>query len=141
MPQNRPEKPGTDLWAWLFVNAPELKKFPEDLGAGPYRSALELANQATFSQDELDTYWRVHDEIHQVHWIAEAKYEKGKLDGELQGKLQEKRASILRIVDRKGIKLGAEDRARIEACTDVSLLDRFFDNALGAQTAADLFVD
>lgn len=56
-----------------------------------------------------------------------------------RGQLQEKRASIIRIVERSGIALDDADRVRIEACTDVPTLDRWFDNALGAKTAPDMF--
>jgi len=48
VPVERPKEPGPDLWAWLFVYAPELAEVPAELPA-PYRDALELANQATFA--------------------------------------------------------------------------------------------
>jgi hypothetical protein len=54
LPATQPQKPGADLWAWLFVHAPQLTAVPPDLSPGPYRSALELANKATFTQGELD---------------------------------------------------------------------------------------
>lgn len=135
VPKERPEKPGPDLWAWLFVYAAELEKVPEELQSGPYRAALELANRATFTQAESDVYERVSVEINQVHWIAEAKYEKGKLEGTLN----EKRASILRILERTGITLSTTDRERMDACNDVATLDEWFDKALGAKAASEVF--
>ena len=143
VPKDRPEKIGLDLWAWLFVHAPELKQMPPGLVPGPQRAALELANQSTFSQDELDAYQRVSDEIQQVYWIAEARYEKGKLEGQLVGKLEgqldEKRATILRILDRTGIVLDDSQRSRIESCKDLDTLERWFDRALGAKNTTDIF--
>ena len=50
LPVRKPEM-GAAYWAWLFVHAPDLSEVPVDLPAGPYRDALELANQATFSED------------------------------------------------------------------------------------------
>ncbi len=77
MPERRPDGPGADLWAWLFVHAPELTAVPDDLSPGPYRAALELANQATFSHIELETYRRVMDEIDQVLEISAARWAEG----------------------------------------------------------------
>jgi hypothetical protein len=139
VPKERPEKPGPDLWAWLFKHAPELKKMPEDLVSGPHRAALELANQATFSQEELDVYQRVNDEIQQVFEIAAARFAQGEAKGKREGKLEENRATILRILERSGIVLEQADRARIENCKDLNTLDRWFDRALGAKTASDIF--
>src|SRR4051812_36176418 len=59
----------------------------------------------------------------------------GKLDGLREGKLDGKRDALLRLLARKGILLTEDESARIQACTDVSLLDRWFDNALGARSA------
>src|SRR5262249_31563202 len=42
LPEQRPLTAGADLWAWLFVHAPQLKEVPADLSPGPYRQALEL---------------------------------------------------------------------------------------------------
>ena len=58
MPDCRPEVPGADLWAWLFVHATELTEVPADLTPGPYRDALELANKAKFTVTELAAYRR-----------------------------------------------------------------------------------
>jgi len=145
--KERPKLPGADLWAWLFVHAPELTEVPAELPSGPYRAALELANQARFTQEELDAYERVRDEIRQVLEIAEARWEEGrakgklegKLEGKIEGKIEEKQAMILRVLARAGVTLGAEDRARLEATTDPATLDRYFDQALGAKTPGDVF--
>src|SRR5580693_3041684 len=45
LPKHKPDT-GALQWAWLFVHAPELTDAPDDLLPGPYREALELANQA-----------------------------------------------------------------------------------------------
>ena len=132
LPKLPPHEPdtGAELWAWLFVHAPELPEVPPDLPPGPYRQALELANKATFSQEELDAYQKVIDEIQQVRELAEAKWAEGVVAG--------KRDTLLRLLTRAGIPLTEEDRARIQACTDPAILDQWIDNVFGAKTAADV---
>lgn len=46
---------------------------------------------------------------------------------------------LLRLVKKAGITLTDDDRARVDACTDLAILDRWVDNVLGAKTAADVF--
>jgi hypothetical protein len=48
------------------VHAPELSEMPIDRPQGPFRDALELADKATFTQEELDAYRKVIDESHRV---------------------------------------------------------------------------
>ncbi len=53
---------GASLWAWLFVHAPELAELPPDLPSGPFRDAMDLANEASFTPLELEAYRKVMDE-------------------------------------------------------------------------------
>ena len=62
----------------------------------------------------------------------------GKLKGFRDGELKGRREALLRLVARVGITLTDDDRARIQACDDVTTLDRWVDNVLGAKTAADV---
>lgn len=138
VPSRRPETPGADLWAWLFVHAPELTEVPADLSPGPHRDALELANQARFTRAEQEAYERVRDEIRQVLEIAAARWAEGKLEGKLEGNLEARYKTLLRLLGRAGIALTDGEQARIEACKDAATLDRWIDNVLGAKTAADV---
>jgi hypothetical protein len=54
-PSVKPDE-GAGAWAWLFVHAAKLTEMPADLPPGPRRDALELANQATFTESELEAY-------------------------------------------------------------------------------------
>ncbi len=159
LPAQKP-KGGADLWAWLFVHAPELSAVPPDLPPGPYREALELANKATFSQEELDAYQKVIDEIQQVRELAEAKWAEGKtaghaeghqlglveghksglIEGHKSGLAEGKRETLLRLLARAGIALTGDDRARIQVCTDPTILDRWVENVLGAKTASEVLL-
>jgi hypothetical protein len=138
MPPTRPVLPGADLWAWLFLHAPELTEVPADLTSGPFGEALELANQAKFTVEELQAYERTRDEIRQVLEIAEARWAEGKREGELKGELKARRDTLNRLLVRAGIALADEDRARIQTCTDATILDRWLDNIIGAKTVTDV---
>jgi predicted transposase/invertase (TIGR01784 family) len=135
--QQRPTA-GAALWAWLFVHAPELTEVPADLPPGPFREALELANKATFSQEELDAYQKVTDEIQQVLAIADAKWAAGLAEGRAEGELKGKRDLLLLLLDRVGVTLAESDRARIHGCQDGATLDRWAGNVIGAKTVADV---
>ncbi|AUX47341.1 hypothetical protein SOCE26_088600 [Sorangium cellulosum] len=60
--------------------------------------------------------------------------DRGKLEGELNGR----RDTLLRLLARAGIALTENESARIQACTDVATLDRWIDNVLGAKTSAEV---
>ncbi len=68
LPKLPPGKPtnGAQLWAWLFVHGPGLTEIPSELPKGPFRAAVELANEATFSTLEMEAYRKVMDEIQQA---------------------------------------------------------------------------
>jgi PD-(D/E)XK nuclease family transposase len=140
LPARRPDGPGADLWAWLFVHATELTEVPADLSPGPYRTALEIANKATFTQGELDAYRKVIDEIQQAEELAEAKFAQGEIKGRAEGetkgraegRAEAKTAAILAVLAARGIAVSAEARARIEACTDLATLDRWIARAATA---------
>jgi predicted transposase/invertase (TIGR01784 family) len=134
MPDRWPEAPGADLWAWLFVHAPELTEIPADLTPGPYRDALELANKAQFTVAELQAYEKVRDEIRQVLEIADARWAEGKIEGRIEGK----RETLLRLLVRAGIALTDAERARIAACIDANVLDGWIDRVFSAKTAAEV---
>ena len=138
MPDRRPEVPGTDLWAWLFVHATELTEIPADLTAGPYRDALELANKAQFTVAELQAYEKARDEIRQVLEIAEARWIEGRIKGEIEGRIKAKRETLVRLIVRAGIALTDVELARIEACNDADILDGWIDRVFGAKAAAEV---
>ena len=45
---------------------------------------------------------------------------------------------LLRALDRQGVAVDDDARARVLACTDTDALERAFDRALGAATLADV---
>jgi hypothetical protein len=65
-------------------------------------------------------------------------FEQGIHEGELKGRLEGKRDVLLRLLARAGITLTEDEAARVKACDDPALLDRWVDNVLGAKTASDV---
>jgi hypothetical protein len=61
-------------------------------------------------------------------------YERAHAKGEAKGKAD----GLLKILMQRGLALTAEQRRRIGECTDVALLDRWFDRALSASSVAEL---
>jgi hypothetical protein len=144
MPPLRPEEPGADLWAWLFIHAPELTEVPADLTPGPYGDALELANKAKFTVAELQAYEKAKDEIRQVLEIAEARWAEGRAEGEtagvVKGKVEGKVEALLAVLAARGISVGQEVRARIEACKDAATLDRWIVRAVTVASVEEIFL-
>ncbi|AUX23244.1 hypothetical protein SOCEGT47_037670 [Sorangium cellulosum] len=62
----------------------------------------------------------------------------GKLEGMREGKLEGKRETLLRLLARAGIVLTENESARIQACSDITTLDRWIENVLGAKTATEV---
>jgi predicted transposase/invertase (TIGR01784 family) len=144
MPERHPEQiaqlENADLWAWLFLHAPQLAEVPQSLASGPYGEALELANKAKFTTIELNTYKRVSDEIRQVLEISNARWAEGRRAGRLEGLLTAKRETLLVRLARLGIAITDDDRARIEACAVPATLDRWIESAFAAKTAAEVLL-
>ena len=107
---------------------------PADLPQGPFREALELADKATFSQEELDAYQKVIDEIQQVRDLAEARW----LEGEAAGSVKAKMDAVFAVLAARGISVGSEIRAHIEACNDTPTLDRWIARAVTAVSADEI---
>ena len=169
LPKRKPTGLGAELWAWLFVYAPTLEEIPPELAKGPYREALELANKATFTRSEMDAYHKVIDEIQQVRDLASAKYVEGLAEGfskgeasgfskgeasgfskgeasgfskgEAFGVTKGKIAAVFSILAARGLSVTPDTRARIEACNDDLMLDRWISRAMSALSTDEVFTE
>ncbi len=130
VPKEKPQEAGAALWAWLFVHAPTLSEIPKDLPSGRYGEALSIANQMTFTKEELEAYHKAVDEIEQLRVVIEAKW----IDGHRVGKT----SAIFTIFAARGITVSAETRARIAACKDMALLERWIGLAVTVASADEL---
>jgi flagellar biosynthesis/type III secretory pathway protein FliH len=140
LPKREPET-GAELWAWLFVHSEEMEEPPADLPEAQ-RGAVELANEAAFSETEMEAYRRVIDEIQQARELEEESEARGRVEGRAEGvaegEAKGKADAVLAILAARGIDVDDETRAVISACTDVARLDRWIASAMTAASAADV---
>jgi hypothetical protein len=54
-----------------------------------------------------------------------------------EGRLEEARSSLRRVLARRRLLLTAEDGARIDACTELATLERWVEQAVDAASTAD----
>ena len=67
--------------------------------------------------------------------------EKGREQGIVEGAIRAKAEAILKILDARDLKPTNDQRGQVNAATDLAQLDRWFDRALTAATAAEIFTD
>ena len=63
----------------------------------------------------------------------------GEAQGVAQGLAQGRSADILRLLERRDVRLTKAQRERIATCTDLALLETWFDRAITATKAAEVF--
>ncbi|MGW5169580.1 hypothetical protein ACWEQ1_19500 [Streptomyces nodosus] len=62
-------------------------------------------------------------------------------EGRTEGRTEGRASDVLRLLDRRGIALGEADRERVTSCKDLDTLTRWFDRAITASSAAEVFLD
>ena len=62
-------------------------------------------------------------------------------DGEAKGETNGVRAALLTVITARDIPLGDGERARIEACADLTTLDAWLARAARARSAGEIFAD
>jgi predicted transposase/invertase (TIGR01784 family) len=152
-----------DKWAYFFREAKNLEVIPPALSEEPFREALEVARRVTFTAEEWELYDRakmaeqdargaltVARKEGLAEGVAKGLAEgvakglaegvaKGLAEGVAKGLAEGKRDALLHLLARRGLSLTDDARARVAACADIAVLDRWFDNALTAETVADVF--
>jgi predicted transposase/invertase (TIGR01784 family) len=119
-----------DRWGYFFREAKNLAVVPPILAEEPFRGALEVARTANFSSAEWDAYQRAR--------MAEQDARGALAVARREGHAEGKRDALLRVLAQRGFTLTEDAHARIAACTDIALLDRWFEHALSAETIADV---
>jgi predicted transposase YdaD len=99
------------------------------LASDAARQILEA--MMTTSEYEKTFVERIHDQ-----GIAE-----GEARGEAKGKAEGKAEAVLRLLDARGLAPSQEQRQRVGSSTDSAQLDLWFDRAITASTAAEVFAD
>jgi predicted transposase/invertase (TIGR01784 family) len=119
-----------DKWAYFFREAKNLDVVPPALAEGPFRDAMEIARTSNFSSHE----WQVYERAKMSEQDARGALTVVRQEGIHEGKRQ----TLLLLLSHRGIDLTEEHRARIAACTDSALLDRWFQRALTATSIAEV---
>lgn len=118
---DRLDKERSAVYSWIILNVLR-RSVQEAVG----KWIMENRVTATIPEEDLPSFMR-------------EMLVRGRTEGELKGKLEGKRDLLLHLVARRGLVLTAEERARIDACTDGATLEQWFDNVLTAKTNADVF--
>jgi hypothetical protein len=69
--------------------------------------------------------------------FVERIHDQGIAEGEAKGKAE----AVLKLLDARRLVPSEEQRQRVTSCTDALQLDRWFDRAVTAGTAAEVFAD
>jgi len=67
--------------------------------------------------------------------------EQGREQGIVEGAIRAKAEGALKVLDARDVKPTQDQRGQVDAATDLAQLDRWFDRALTAATAAEVFAD
>lgn len=124
-----------DRWAYFFREAKNLEVVPPALSERPFSDALEVARTATFSAEE----WEAYERAKMAEQDARGALAVARQEGHKSGLAEGKRDALARLLARRGLVPTEDDRARLAACADVAILDRWFDNALTAKTVVEVF--
>jgi hypothetical protein len=62
----------------------------------------------------------------------------GRQEGQLEGQLTATRASLRRVLARRQLTPSKDDDARIDACTDLTTLERWLDRAITTASVSDV---
>jgi hypothetical protein len=123
-----PAMPSAQRWAWLLGHASRLEAVPPGLNAAQ-QAALALAETATFTPAELQTYRRFQDEIEQARELTDEARRKGQeaglregeargkevglREGETRGKEAGLREAISDLCEAYGVELNGEQRGQL----------------------------
>jgi hypothetical protein len=76
-----------------------------------------------------------------AHPFIEGFKKEGIEEGRQAGIAEAKAEDVLKLIDARGIKATKEQRTEVTESTDLAQLDKWFDRALTAKKATDIFQD
>jgi hypothetical protein len=131
---------------------PAVRRWARFLGAHTDEERSEVAKEdpmvseaqtilEELSSDEAVRRLAERREIALKFWEMELELtrEQSEARGEARGEAKGQAASILKVLTARGIELTTENRARLLACRDISVLDELLPRALTLQPGQDLF--
>lgn len=124
----------------------------EEQGARAFLTAVRESNDSVADRKRLSTIMlnlasdaarrRLETMMTTMEWksdFIEGFVQQGLQEGLQQGEVKAKTAAVLKIIDSRAINVTAEQREQVTSCTDIAQLDEWFDSALTAETAAEIF--
>ncbi|MFY0563456.1 Rpn family recombination-promoting nuclease/putative transposase [Archangium lansingense] len=130
---SRPPSTVVEKWAYFFREASNLEMVPEVLAERPFKDALDAARVARFTDEEWDAYVRAGMALQDERGALSLARKEGKQEG--------LRASIRRILHKRGLVMGPLDEARLEGCTQLATLERWLDQSLSATDVSEALGD
>lgn len=134
---SRPPRTAVEKWAYFFREASNLEVVPEVLAERPFRDALDAARVARFTDEEWDTYIRAGMAIQDERGALSLAHKQGRREGVQEGL----RASIRRVLLKRGLTVGPQEEARLEGCMDPATLERWLDQSLTARNTSEALGD
>ncbi|MCN9241971.1 hypothetical protein NGF19_14420 [Streptomyces sp. RY43-2] len=105
---------------------------------------VELTAQGLGEKTRAIEIWRqlvAIDTSFFVSALSEEIRDQGRAEGRTEGRSEAGAAGVLRILDLRSVPLTDADRERVTSCKDLDTLARWFDRAITAESAAEVFAD
>jgi predicted transposase/invertase (TIGR01784 family) len=134
---SRPPVTAVEKWAYFFREASNLDVVPKVLAEQPFKDALEAARVARFTDEEWEAYIRAGIAIQDERGALSLARKEGLTQGLTQGELKGLRASIRKILRKRGLAPSPQEDTLLEACADVPTLERWLEQALTAPSARE----
>ena len=117
---------------------PQIDLVYQELGAEAVHTLLRYVDAAFRKKPTLRAILRrvISEEKRRMYISV---YDEMRAEGKAEGKLLGKLEFLIQLLGKRGFVLDDELRARIDRCTDEAQLQRWFDRALTATTAAAIF--
>jgi hypothetical protein len=151
-PLNSPGVDSASPYLAIFAAFMGAINLEEDQGARAFLAAVRESGASVADRKRLSTIMlnlasdaarrRLETMMTTMEWksdFIEGFVQKGLEQGLQQGAAKAKAEDVLKIIDARAIKVTAEQRDEVTSCTDIAQLDQWFDSALTAETAADIF--
>jgi hypothetical protein len=155
-PLNAPGVGSASIYLAIFAAFMGAMNLEEDQGARAFLTAVRESGAGVADRKRLSTIMlnlasdaarrRLETMMTTMEWksdfiegFVQEGLQKGIQQGLQQGEVKAKSEDVLKVIDSRAINLTAEQREQVTSCTDIAQLDEWFDSALTADTAADIF--
>ena len=147
-PLNAPGVGSASPYLAIFAAFMGAMNLEEDQGARAFLTAVRKSGASTADRKRLSTIMlklasdaarrRLETMMTTMEWKSD--FIEGFVQEGLQrGEVKAKSEDVLKIIDSRAINVTAEQREQVSSCIDIAQLDEWFDSALTAETAADIF--